>query len=65
MFLAVWPLLGMAALWQMNRVLQNMGHPQLAAAEGGGEVLARMYLWPLVLWRVLRSARKGGRPPAR
>ena len=58
-FLAVWPLLGTLVLWQANRALGRKGQPQLAPVEGGAEVLARMYLWPLVLLGVLRSPKKG------
>ena len=60
-FFAIWPLVGMVVLYAIGRVGSG-SHVRavLPPAHTGGEVLARMYLWPLVLLRVYRGRRRGG-----
>jgi hypothetical protein len=55
---AVWPVIGQLALALMARVTQARGKGGLQPAEGVAEVLARMYLWPIVLWRVRLALRE-------
>lgn len=61
LLIAIWPLLGLAILALINRQLAGAGRPLLPPAVHPGEILARMYLWPLVcmrLWRALSAARR-------
>ena len=53
--IAVWPLLGLLVLALFNRHLARAGKPRLAAATHPGEILARMYLWPIVCWRMRQA----------
>jgi hypothetical protein len=55
---AAWPVVGLAILAVVSR-RSPAGKPgTLLPAQGLTEVLARMYLWPIVLWRI-RIARAG------
>ncbi|KPK10117.1 MAG: hypothetical protein AMJ68_10220 [Acidithiobacillales bacterium SG8_45] len=56
--IAIWPIAGLALLAIIGS-RRAAGEGSLAPADGVTEVLARMYLWPIVLWRI-RIARRGG-----
>jgi hypothetical protein len=47
--LAVWPVLGVVVLHLYSR---RAGGRTLPPASSGSDVLARMYLWPVVCWRL-------------
>lgn len=56
--IALWPAVGLIILAAVGRVgpLSRKGGV-LPPATSGAEVLARMYLWPLVLLRICRARR--------
>ena len=57
----VWPILGLTVLYVVGRIGANKGRGVLPPPENFAETLARMYLWPLVWWRVRRTRdQKGG-----
>lgn len=58
--LAVWPVLGAGVLGMTGWWLRRQSLPTLPSVSGPVEALQRMYLWPLVLWR-LRQALKAYR----
>lgn len=47
---ALWPVVGLALLHMDGKHQKNSG--VLPAATSVGEILARMYLWPIVLRRI-------------
>jgi hypothetical protein len=57
--IALWPVVGLIVLTAVGRVgpLSRRGGV-LPPAASGAEVLARMYLWPLVLLRIYRTRRR-------
>lgn len=55
LIIAVWPFVGLVVLSLINRRLTRDGKPHLPSAINPGEILARMYLWPIVCWRVWRA----------
>jgi len=63
LIIAIWPFVGLAILSLINRQLSRDGKPQLPTAVNPGEILARMYLWPIVCWRVWRALSRSEQPP--
>ena len=63
LIIAVWPVVGLVVLSLVNGLLSRRGKPQLPAAVNPGEILARMYLWPIVCWRLWRTLAGNGRHP--
>lgn len=57
--IAVWPIVGLAILGVVGG-RPAAGEGALPPAHGVTEVLARMYLWPIVLWRIrIARTRRG------
>lgn len=53
----IWPLLGQYALHRFDRHREHNGKPAIIPpADTPTEILARMYLWPVVLYRYRRAA---------
>jgi len=52
---AVWPVIGLLFLSYVNVRRRVRGKPGLPPATRPGEILARMYLWPIVYWRIRRT----------
>ena len=53
---ALWPVLGWIAISLVNAYFRRQGSPPPIPATGeGGEILMRMYLWPVVLYRYLHN----------
>jgi hypothetical protein len=58
LIIAVWPVVGLAILTAIGRVGPRARRGGvLPPATSGAEVLARMYLWPLVLLRIYLGRR--------
>ncbi|MCP5141923.1 MAG: hypothetical protein H6980_06190 [Gammaproteobacteria bacterium] len=54
----LWPLLGQYALARFDKRREKSGKAAIIpTADTPGEILARMYLWPVVLYRYRRAAR--------
>lgn len=54
LILALWPVVGQIILTLVNRAMLARGQPApIPAASDGGEILMRMYLWPVVLIKYL------------
>jgi len=53
---AAWPVVGMAVLAVVDRWLYRFRGVKLTSADRPGEILLRMYLWPVVCWKSWRSA---------
>ncbi len=52
--LALWPVLGQIILMAVNRIARHRGQPApIPPTSEGGEILMRMYLWPVVLIKYL------------
>lgn len=52
---AVWPLVGVTVLRSVNAFRRKGGRPApIPPAVSGTDVLAHMYLWPVVLYKSLR-----------
>ncbi|MCP5135804.1 MAG: hypothetical protein H6981_03240 [Gammaproteobacteria bacterium] len=59
----IWPLLGQYAIRRFDRRRENRGKPAIIPpADTPTEILARMYLWPIVLHRYRRAARQFDNP---
>jgi hypothetical protein len=56
--LAIWPVMGVAVLALVGRLNRGSGEAVLPPANGVSEVLTRMYLWPIVLWRIRLGRRQ-------
>jgi len=63
LIIAIWPVVGLIILALVNRQLGKGGKPQLPSAVNPGEILARMYLWPIVCWRLWHALSRGKQPP--
>jgi len=65
MMVAVWPVAGLVILASVAGDSASQRQGALPPAQGIGDVLTRMYLWPVVLWRIriARGGRKSGRDP--
>ena len=57
---AIWPGLGLVLISLANQVIRKKRGVVLAPANSLAEVLARMYLWPIVLWRIRLAQRDEG-----
>lgn len=54
-----WPMIGQWMLIRFDQRREAQGKPALIApAEEPADILARMYLWPLFLYKVKRDAAK-------
>jgi len=53
---AAWPVAGLVVLALVDRWLYRTRGLRLSSAERPGEILLRMYLWPVVCWKTWRSA---------
>ncbi len=56
--IALWPAAGLSVLALIKYFMSRRGAPVLPAATGGSDVLLRMYLWPLVCWRIWKAAKE-------
>lgn len=56
--IALWPVAGLMVLFVVNRRLKRTRRVTLPEADRPGEILERMYLWPIVCWRIWRSLRR-------
>jgi hypothetical protein len=53
---ALWPVAGWLVISLVNRHYRRRGRPgPVPPTAEGGEILMRMYLWPVVLYRYLRQ----------
>lgn len=59
-----WPVIGLVVLWVLDRNLLKQGR-RLSPVTTPGEVLLRMYLWPLVWLRIARALREETGNPGR
>jgi hypothetical protein len=59
---AVWPVAGLLLLGLCDRWLAARYRTGLPLADRPGEVLARMYLWPIVCWKIWRALSQGSIP---
>ena len=57
---AIWPVLGLLLISLASRSTGKKQKAVVAPANGLTEVLARMYLWPIVLWRIRLAQRDQG-----
>lgn len=58
LLVAVWPFLGLAVHYLVGRIGVNKGKGILTPPENFSETLLRMYLWPMVWWRVQRTRKR-------
>lgn len=50
--IALWPVAGLMVLSIVNWRLRKTSQAVLPVADRPGEILGRMYLWPIICWRV-------------
>lgn len=55
LLVALWPVLGLIVLHLVGRIGANKGKGVLPPPVNFSEILSRMYLWPIVWWRVQRT----------
>jgi hypothetical protein len=58
LLVAVWPFLGLTVLHMVGRVGASKGKGILPPPGNFSETLTRMYLWPMVWWRVQRTRKQ-------
>ncbi len=59
----LWPVMGNVAIGLFNRSRRNAGKPgEIGESQAPTEILARMYLWPLVLYKARKAARELDKP---